>query len=315
MKFVVSNRRAGKFKEDEKKASRAALETATTNASTFSKIVTDLTPTDDLSRRTLIMEGSEADMLRVNAESTDDVIVEPLIEHRTSKTALGAFSRLKVHRTDSGFPTGLGNTVKISARGDGQGLPNATVYLVVRPLNGDVTVLEDETDAAGNVTFDLSPLFQPILTVVVPYANYWSSRAPVNLNQTTTVQCRKIPQNQRIDWWHRQTGFPSFDQYAGEDIRVGVIDTGFGPHGHLTGVDEGAFIGNTFNPAGGADVDNHGSHVCGTIAANPGAALRHCGVAPGVSLHSCRVFPANRVPQMSILPMRSIFYHAKSSAT
>jgi subtilisin len=89
------------------------------------------------------------------------------------------------------------------------------------------------------------------------------------------------------------------DQYLpdrGAGIRVGVADTGVGPHpnlNHVTNV--GAFIGGLHDPApaAGADVDLHGSHVCGTIGAQPQQPGDFAGIAPGVELFSARVFPRN----------------------
>jgi subtilisin len=132
-------------------------------------------------------------------------------------------------------------------------------------------------------------LFQPLRTVVVPYANFW----PMQRNLTggnLTVPCPPVPNRQRIDWWHRQTGYSEYDEAAGAGIKVGVIDTGFGPHGHLNGTPVGAFIDNQFDPNGGADVDEHGTHVAGTIGGRPGQALRFSGMAPGVELFAARVF-------------------------
>ncbi len=291
MKFVVSHRRAGKFQKTEKVASRSAMNAAMSSLPSSMQIIEDKAPSDDLARRTVIMEGAEAEMHRMAAETPDDVIVEPLIMHAFDKTTLGTFSAVNVVPQTSPLMSGGTNQVTIRARGRGRPLRGATVILVVRPMFGEPFAGEGETGANGEVTFQLSPFLQPLFTIVIPYGEFWSARSALT-GRTTTVVCRRLPSNQRIDWWHRAVGFPTFQKTAGRKINVGVIDTGFGPHPHLTGVNEGAFIDNQFLPgAAGEDVDVHGSHVSGTIAGNPGRNLRHSGVAPGVNLFSVRVFP------------------------
>jgi subtilisin len=53
----------------------------------------------------------------------------------------------------------------------------------------------------------------------------------------------------------------------------------------------GAFIDGAFDPDAGADVDSHGSHVCGTIGGRPRDEGHFAGLAPGVDLFAARVFP------------------------
>jgi len=293
MKFVMSHRRAGKFHETEKRAARAALNYAESMVAPSATMLADNAPGDETSRRSVLMEGTEAQMRTLANEAPDDVIVEPLILHSLEKTVLGTFAAAEVKTLDSGFPTGTGQTYDIAVRGDGAPLEHAEVYLIVRSLAGRRLALEGITGADGMALFSLSALYQPLYAVVVPYADFWAMQAFVT-SETTTVVCPPLPARQRIDWWHRNTGFPYYDDDAGEGIRVGVIDTGFGPHGHLSGASVGAFINNQFDPTGGADVDRHGTHVCGTIAGRPGGDLRFSGMAPGAELYSARVFPPDR---------------------
>lgn len=292
MKFVVSHRRAGKFQETAKLASRGAVQEmlTTMEASGAPPVVEDRAPDDDQARRTVLMQGSEADYESAKSGAPDDVIVEPLIIHEHGNALLRMFRGVDVVAPNSTFPTGAGNQVEIRVRGRGQPLESATVMLFVRELTGRVRRLDQLSDANGSAFFDMSAFFEPVFVIVSPYSGFWGQQSAFEGN-TMTFDCPPLGSNRRLDWWHRDTGYSSFDPTAGTGVRVGVIDTGFGPHPDLGGVDEGAFIDNTFDPRGGADVDSHGSHVCGTIAGNPGEALRYSGVAPGVELFSVRVFP------------------------
>jgi len=78
----------------------------------------------------------------------------------------------------------------------------------------------------------------------------------------------------------------------GRGIRIGVVDTGAGPHPCLRHIEYiGAFLGgNAFPPSLAADVGEHGSHVCGTIGARPAEVGHYAGVAPGCDLLVARVF-------------------------
>ena len=93
-------------------------------------------------------------------------------------------------------------------------------------------------------------------------------------------------------WWHKGVGIGRFGKRRGHGIRVGVVDTGLGRHAALSHCkDIGAFLDGLHSPTDGSDVDSHGTHVCGIIAARPTSTADFGGIAPGVSLISARVFP------------------------
>ncbi len=290
MKFVMSNRRAGKFREQDKIASREALSTALAMPMGATHILTDLSPTDDLARRSVIMEGTEGEMQTLAASSNEDVIVEPLIMHDRVDGASSLFAGVNVPLVDLSHTAGVGNLFEIEVRGGGRCLSFASVVLFLRAVTGEVVRVQSETDVNGLAVFDVVSSLQPLACIVSPYEGFWARQAAVT-GPKTTVVCDRLPGNRRIDWWHRAVGVHSFATDAGDGITVGVIDTGFGPHPHLVGTDHGAFINNQHDPADGADVDVHGSHVAGSIGGRPGGQLVHAGVAPGVDLHSARVFP------------------------
>lgn len=294
MQFVVSNRRAGKFTEIEKRVSRDAVNLAANLA--LGNVITrnDVSPDDPLARRTLVMEGSETEMRAYNDQTPDDVIVEPVIRHQTMNTILGVFGAAKVNAANSSFPTGTEIDQTVNVRGDSRPLEGATVYLILRDFFGRTFPIQTTTDINGDASFAHDQFLEPVLFIADPWGDFWSNRMAVSPTRHTVIRCRRIARSKRIDWWHRQTGLDTFDQKAGEGIKIGVLDTGFGPHIHLNGEDVGAFIEGEFSPKDGADIGQHGSHVCGTIAGNPGTLLRRTGIAPGASLYSARVFPHDK---------------------
>ncbi len=289
MQVVISNRRAGKFTSTEKKASRDAI-AAVAKSLSKDKVVSDQKPHYDTGRRKVIYEATEGQMKALQNDAPEDVIIEPVVEYQLDKNALGAFAEADIVRLDSGFPTGSGQTFTFEIRGGGQPLPNAEVYLVARPRTGRNKVFTTTSDPKGQAVFTLTMLFQPLMVVVVPYSDFWPMERHVTGNRQTVV-CPPLPSRRRLAWWHHATGCTAYDETAGKGIRVGVIDSGFGPHPDLNGTAVGAFIDNRFDPDGGADVDKHGTHVAGTIAGKPGAGLRFAGMAPGVELVAVRVFP------------------------
>ena len=72
-------------------------------------------------------------------------------------------------------------------------------------------------------------------------------------------------------------------------VRVGIIDTGFGPHKDIK-IKAGANMVMNEDPKAYQDLEGHGTHCAGIIAANG----KMPGVAVGVELYIYRVFPHNK---------------------
>ena len=126
---------------------------------------------------------------------------------------------------------------------------------------------------------------------MVPANGFWSLsvRGP---RDGQIVDCPALPADGPVGWWHEAVGVARPGKTRGRSVRVGVIDTGVGPHPCLEHViDVGSFVGGAFDPAGGADVGSHGTHVCGIVGARSVEPGQYAGVAPGVRLYSARVFP------------------------
>lgn len=148
------------------------------------------------------------------------------------------------------------------------------MILFLRGAGGLARRLTALTSSLGQAIFNFSPIWTPTALVAVPSGGFWSVvvRGP---QDGMTVNVPPLPQDGPLAWWHKALGISNLVLSRGSGIKVGVIDTGIGPHGclaHVTSV--GSFIGGTFDAAGGADADSHGSHVCGTIGARPVASAR-----------------------------------------
>ncbi|HET9369898.1 MAG TPA: S8 family serine peptidase, partial [Vicinamibacterales bacterium] len=179
----------------------------------------------------------------------------------------------------------------VRVTGSGAPLRGAEVLLF---LSGPTPVREPLsalTDGSGVAQFTVPAGFTPFAAIASPAGGHWSMVAR-NPSSGGTIVCPPIAAVGPIDWWHRQHGITTLVASRGAGIRVGVIDTGVGPHGCLSHARRaGAFIDGGHDPAGGADVDSHGTHVSGAIGARPVSGDDRAGMAPGAELMVARVFP------------------------
>lgn len=291
MRYVMSNRRAGKFRESEKAASRAALAGALRTMSPGMTVFTDSEPADELARRIVVFEADPQEVQAKVATLPPDVLVEPEILHYPcGRSPLRLMRHLPLAGTP--FATGTGKTLKLTVTGTGQPLAHATVHVSFRGLGGLETEDKAVTDAQGRVAFPHSDFWTPASAVAVPAGDFW---VMVALGPATglTIDCPALPEDGPLAWWHEALGVTQFKPTRGRGIKVGVADTGCGPHAGLAHVGlVGAFLdGRRLPAAQTADVDSHGSHVCGTVGARPANAGDYAGVAPGVALFAARVFP------------------------
>jgi len=111
---------------------------------------------------------------------------------------------------------------------------------------------------------------------------------PHKAHVSENVQVR-LHKAEEIPWGVERTGAPQYWQETrGQGVKVAVIDTGISRHSDLRGQVKGRVV--TANDGlGYSQIDGHGTHVAGTIAAvaNQKGIV---GVAPAVELYDIRAF-------------------------
>lgn len=292
-KFVMSHRRAGRFRIEEKLASRAAMERSMVRVESMAAttVLFDNAPVDDLSRRIVVFEADPEDLAGIALAAGSEVLIEPeLLRWPMTPVYPPEFRQLQNGGAASAAPAGVGMTFVVTAQSAGAPLAHATVYLFLQGSGGSRTSVIGETDAGGRVTFDHSPYWLPAAVLVSPYSGAWGTvvRGP---STPLVVACEPLPAGPALPWWHEILNLGGLDAGRGGGVRVGVCDTGGGPNADLAHlVDVGAFINGAHLIGGGADVDSHGTHVAGIIGSRSLDPWRQ-GAAPGAELFSARVFP------------------------
>ncbi|MEM7484931.1 MAG: S8 family serine peptidase [Bacteroidota bacterium] len=292
-KYIMSNRRAGKFQDSEKLASRDSLEAVkTSNFMLGSSIIKENSPKHETSRKIVVFEAEPAEMAAKRNNLPDDVMVEPEILHFND--SIRPMDFLLSDRNELSGPVEFGDVKEITVklRGGGSPLEGVLVILFLRSPENIGRQIELVTDSSGIANFRFSHFFIPSALIAIPAGGFWPMvvRGP---ERTVNINIPPLPKAETFKgWWHRQMGVSRYNQDLGQSIGVGVIDTGIGPHQNLVHANDiGAFIDGGFDLSGGADVDSHGTHVSGSIGARPEDAKQYGGIAPGVNLHSARVFP------------------------
>ncbi len=292
-RYVMANRRAGKFTDTAKRMSRSAMASTMAAFSTGAIVVSDTEPEDPTARRSAVFEADPEEVAAITSTMSDDVMVEPEILHFNESVVPMDFLQGSRDTLAVSMAGATGGSLTVTVKGNKRSLRGAEVILFLRGFGGSSRRLQDVTRTNGTVTFQFSTFFQPSAIIAVPAGNFWGmvARGP---SGSITIDCPALPQNGPLEWWHKISGVSRHVKSRGKGIRVGVVDSGTGPHPCLDHVsDIGAFINGVHDPSGGADSGSHGSHVNGIIGARPTKAGQYAGVAPGCNQFSARVFPAN----------------------
>ncbi|PDT88281.1 hypothetical protein CO669_21925 [Bradyrhizobium sp. Y36] len=244
-------------------------------------------------RRVVVFEADPVEVQSKGAELTADTIIEPELL-RVPAVYYPAGLSLAAAEIE-GPSLGTGATLDLFLQG-ARGDPVASAEVVVRfnSTQGAATSLLGGgfSSAAGKVSLPFDPnQWRPNLAVAQPVGQYWT--AILQMPQSgQAFQLQDLPQNGPSGWWHYLSGLSSFRADAGKGIKVGVIDSGVGPHPNLQhAVPIGSFLDGNFVAGAALDARNHGTHVSGIIGARPPQGSgEFSGIAPGADLYVARIF-------------------------
>jgi subtilisin len=287
-RYVLLNRRAGKFTPAAKAASRATVAT-TLGLLGKPKIVADHDPQDPLARRVVVFDADAAHVASLRASLPPDAILEPAVQrslHRrhTPMRLRRAFALQKAGAGAAGYA--------ITVTGSGKPLGDIDVMFYVRDPGGQTRVATAHTDAQGRAALHIPTGHQLAFVEPIPYATFWIMLAEAPASGTS-VACLPVAKagSSGAGWWHDAMNVDTTVKERGAGIKVGVIDTGCGPHPNLQHVTlVGTFVDGGFQTSGATDVAEHGTHTTGLIGARPTNSGDYAGMAPGCELFHARVF-------------------------
>lgn len=212
----------------------------------------------------LVAEMSEEEMARIRSLWPSEVLVERAVSYAPAPTA------------------------RVEVLGDDGALSFARVIGFVTDKQGNlVERLSTITGYDGVAELTWAAEAGRLDTVIVrPWGEYWSRVEPIQ-DSASRIECARLPKGPG-GWWHDVLGVDP-RRRLGAGIKVGVIDTGVGPHPCLEAVaDLGTFENGNREPHSG-DAHGHGTHVAGLIGACP-RDDRFGGVAHGVTLAAASIF-------------------------
>ena len=288
--YVLANRRADRYSYEQKSASRASVTTTLGLLQGRGRIVSDVDRGDDLSRRVVVLEADDAQVLNVRARMPADAILEPLVR-RALHTRTPLIMREAVPVAADGADHAAAATYRVSITAGGNALVGIDVLFYLQDGSGQLKITQRQTDNGGWATVGLRAGMTVAMVEPVPYAGFWIVlvEAPPS---GTNIDCPPIPRSGPAGWWHTALGVDPTRGGLGQGIRVGVIDTGCGPHANLNHVNlAGVCVNNQVLPGPGArDVAEHGTHTSGLIGARPTGRGEYAGLAPDCDLFHVRAF-------------------------
>lgn len=305
-RFIMANRLANRGDEGRARSQEALRTFFAGTLSKAASLVSAPDPPAEVARQVMIFDADAAEIEAKRATLPESVILEeekPRYPMSTRRSPLlTGFREVLLAAAKVSVP-GTGTQLGVTIRGQDAGtVQGAEVILFLRSSGGQVLRIPQVydpprlTNAKGQHTFTFANKWTPVALVVDPPGRFWGMIHRDLTASKVTVTLPVLPHAKgRVGWWHDTLKASPSSATAGKGIKVGVIDTGVGPHpavAHVTGV--GAFLnGKSYLTAAKAkDSQSHGTHVCGTIGARSATAGQYAGVAPGVDLYCARVFEA-----------------------
>ena len=293
MRLIIANRLSG---EGSRRRKLDAVERVANTLSANTDILRDSQPKAEEKRRVLVVDADDADVSTLAAELGEDVLIEPELPRYTAEAGYSALDALVEAQGSDPVAPGLGQALEFTVVGDGKGVVGARVLCVLSPLSGvgAGTRMESATDKDGKVGFNFDPVrYWPSLVAIEPSNSFWSALvAPPPLGGEVTLGL--LPKSGPDAWWRQMVNVASHDLSLGAGIRIGVVDTGFGPHPylkHVKGLGAITASGDQRTAKATKDSLGHGTHVTGLIGARPvDGSGDYAGIAPGADLAVIRVF-------------------------
>ncbi|SIT03185.1 Subtilase family protein [Roseivivax lentus] len=300
-RYVISHRLSGMTEGSERTASlNAAQEFFGThlekNVDTVSKSGGSGRGKSAKDRRFIsVFEADPHEIEAKAASAAADVIIEPELLRRPMRSHPAEIESL-LRNVPFSLTPGAGTTLTVTLRGAGNPVPGAHLTLFLQDATrGSHSSAKATTDETGAASFNFDPDYTPISMLVDPVASWFSTVIPAPIS-ATPIELTALPMTGPLGWWHEIMGRTT-DSRVGDGIRVGVVDTGCGPHPYLSAVKVvGAFIDGSFKSgsSAGSDARDHGTHVCGLIGATPpDASTDYAGAAQAAEILCARVFTAN----------------------
>jgi subtilisin family serine protease len=301
-RFVVSYLRSRQPDRDRKR--RAGDTFAESFQRSLQPLVDVLSaPPQGVGCRATLVQGEWADMVAKAREMPPDTVIEP--EQVRTPAVAQPLAQLQGPGPQDAAQAGRGARLKLKLTSGDAPARGATVKLYLQrraawplPTPTQPLSLEATSDESGQVAFEHDPSSWVPLLAVIEARDAWSLvvYAP---SQQLTVNLPRLPRTGPLGWWHVLAGLTHYSASRGEGIRIGVADTGVGPHPYLSHVQPlGAFLNGSFEsgPEAARDVSVHGTHVSGLIGARPPEGSGdYAGLVPGAQLLMARLFN----PQLS----------------
>ena len=228
--------------------------------------------------KVLRLSALEAALLK---ERYPALLVEPDVQHSLARTPL--YSSIEPVQV----PASASKTLELKVRGNGSPLPRARVVVLVDVQKQEG--YEGTTGPDGIIQISVRPGdFKFPKIIVIPADSFWSRTwTDVDFSQGLILDVEPLKVG-GFDWGLAATQAMERGQRGGQGIKVGVIDSGIGPHGSLKVAGGKNLIEGEPSDAG-HDLDGHGTHCAGVIAALAITASTW-GYAPNVELYGLRVF-------------------------
>jgi subtilisin family serine protease len=287
--YVLMNRRSGMFTNEAKMASRATVQT-TLGLLTGARIVADHRPADPVARQVVLLDADPEQVAELRTRLPADSILELAVRRNLHRRIPMELQPTMLHAVTTNANA---RPYKVTVTAGGAPLARVDVMLYLRDPGGQIQNTTVTTDAKGKISFPVPSGFVIAFVEPIPYSGFWImlSEAPAS---GSTIECLPIAKAQTggSGWWHDVMGVDVGQAARGAGIKVGVIDTGCGPHRNLNHVTlVGAFVDGKTLPASQAkDVAEHGTHTSGIIGARPTKPADYAGIAAGCDLFHARVF-------------------------